>query len=535
MYNLSTKYRVIITIAAALAVIFVLTASATIFLHNQDTTNTKESTVKKESTVNKEPDAPLESTNQTSPEVKKDLPVNTGEPKPEAWKSSTLPKTKTRTETASTRPYETNPEGPAKPTDQTRPEVSKDLAANKAPSEPATGESFNLSKADRKPEVPSSRTEDSTHTKRKHPPQRRELQASNTDDNEKWQEYLIYRNGPHPYRIHPFPVNTRTTLTLIQQDNLPVHDAPVTISVAGQQVFHGRTYADGTLMFFPEERPQDGFDVEIATTPTHLFKSLELPADMQNMFVLGNQPSRPEKQPLDVLFLIDSTGSMADEIHRIKATLLSIAESISNLPSQPDLRFAMVAYRDRGDDYVTRKFDFEPDPKKFLRTIRHLQAQAGGDYPESLNEALHVAVNDVQWREINTVRIIFLIADAPPHLDYQQDYSYAENMATAREKGIKIHAVATSGLDQQGEYIFRQIAQNTRGRFVFLLYPTGEHGKLTTPHQVGDNYQPEQLDNLIVRLVTRELAYLHPQPHDHDVNQTAIPDTPDQQRSEKTR
>ena len=508
MSTLSTKYKTIIVLSIAILAIFAATASAAVILHHQDANRTTENTLP---ATNPPVTKQLHQTDQS--EQYRSEPAS---PQP-SGRDREHPPTPTN-QAGLEAPHDSFPNmGPPKfPTEKPirSPRGEKafnDTPANTGPPEPPEREPSRSPKAEEELETASTKDKDQTNTKHRSQPQRRELQASNTDDNEKWQEYLTYRNGHHPYRTHPFPVNNRTTLTLAQQDNLPVHDAPVTISVDGQQIFHGRTYADGTLMFFPKERPEDGFDVEVATTPPHLFKSLELPEDMQNIFVLGNQPGRPEKQPLDVLFLIDSTGSMADEIHRIKATLLSIAESISTLPSQPDLRFAMVAYRDRGDDYVTRTFAFESDPEEFLRTIQHLQAQADGDYPESLNEALHAAVNDVKWRETNTVRLMFLIADAPPHLDYQQDHSYAKDMVTAREKGIKVHAVATSGLDPQGEYIFRQIAQNTRGRFVFLLYPTGKQGQLTTPHQVGNNYQPEHLDNLIVRLVTQELAYLNPQ------------------------
>ena len=79
-------------------------------------------------------------------------------------------------------------------------------------------------------------------------------------------------------------------------------------------------------------------------------------------------------------------------------------------------------------------------------------------------------------------------------------------MAEARSRGIKIFSVASSGLDVQGEYIFRQIAQHTMGRFIFILYG-GPDGGLETPHNV-DDYTIERLDDLIVRLVEEELAAL---------------------------
>ena len=86
---------------------------------------------------------------------------------------------------------------------------------------------------------------------------------------------------------------------------------------------------------------------------------------------------------------------------------------------------------------------------------------------------------------------------------YAQDYDYTEEMIEANSRGIKIFAIASSGLDDQGEYIFRQIAQHTMGRFIFIVYGAGR----TTPHHVGQ-YTIEQLDSLVVRLVEEELAFL---------------------------
>jgi hypothetical protein len=107
------------------------------------------------------------------------------------------------------------------------------------------------------------------------------------------------------------------------------------------------------------------------------------------------------------------------------------------------------------------------------------------------------------------------VADAPPHLDYEQDYDYAAEMDNAARHGIKIYPIASSGLDDQGEYIFRQLAQYTMGRFIFLTYegPTngGAPGDVTTHHVEEDDYSVENLDALLVQLVEEELAYQNPQ------------------------
>jgi hypothetical protein len=88
---------------------------------------------------------------------------------------------------------------------------------------------------------------------------------------------------------------------------------------------------------------------------------------------------------------------------------------------------------------------------------------------------------------------------------------YDETMMAALGKGIKVFSVGASGLDKQGEYIQRQIAQYTGGRFVFLTYqqahnPASGPGRETV-HDVS-NYSVETLDRLIVRLVSDELAKL---------------------------
>jgi len=119
-------------------------------------------------------------------------------------------------------------------------------------------------------------------------------------------------------------------------------------------------------------------------------------------------------------------------------------------------------------------------------------------------------VQHLSWRGNGATRMVVLLADAPPHLDYGGP-QYDDDMVAALGKGIKIFSVGASGLDRQGEYIQRQIAQYTGGRFVFLTYenaqrPASGPGRETV-HDVS-NYSVDTLDRLIVRLVREELAPL---------------------------
>jgi hypothetical protein len=226
-------------------------------------------------------------------------------------------------------------------------------------------------------------------------------------------------------------------------------------------------------------------------------------------FVLRGAEALPASLRLDVLFLLDATGSMGDEISQIQNTLASIAARIDGIEPRPELRFGLVAYRDRGDEYVTRVYDFTPDVALFQQLLASVRADGGGDTPESLNEGLHRALEDVHWAE-DAVRLTFLVADAPPHLDYEQDYDYVQEARQAVVKGVKIYTIAASNSDDQAEYVFRQLSQQTLAHFIFLTYQPGQEsgapGDTTTHHVDPAAFTVERLDDLVVQVVERELA-----------------------------
>jgi uncharacterized protein YegL len=183
-------------------------------------------------------------------------------------------------------------------------------------------------------------------------------------------------------------------------------------------------------------------------------------------------PVRSQESPrLDVVFLLDATGSMGDEIDAVKEKIQEMIAQIAVGDPAPDVRFGIVAYRDRGDEYVTAVYELTRDIDRIIENLGQIQASGGGDYPESLNEALHTAIHDVSWEFGGGVsRLVFLIADAPPHLDYPDDFDYVEEYQMAMEMGIVVHAMGASGLDEEGERIYKEIAAATGGEFQWLAY-----------------------------------------------------------------
>ncbi len=354
------------------------------------------------------------------------------------------------------------------------------------------------------------------------------LKAGEIDDNQDFDAYLQYRldflRFVGGWAVHDVDVSERHTIHVTTADGLPVLGADVAIYDPREHlIVNLHTTAAGRAYFFPLAYPEavsvPSFLVVVSQDGTSA--SFDLTRDNRDAVwevTLDVPPTQPPVA-LDVLFLLDSTGSMGDEIAELKNNILSISAQVDALPGQPDVRYGLVTYRDRGDAYVTGVYGFTGDIGRFQVNLGHVQADGGGDDPESLNEALYETLSGVTWRGPETVRLIILIADAPPHLDYAQDYDYAREMRRASEAGIKIHAVASSGLNDTGEYIFRQLAQFTGGRFIFLLYDStpqaatsSEPGAPGTEHHVPDEqYTVQYLDRLIVNLIADELNALQGQ------------------------
>jgi Mg-chelatase subunit ChlD len=335
--------------------------------------------------------------------------------------------------------------------------------------------------------------------------------AGVVDDNADFAEYLAFRTRTQVAH-RALDIRERYLLQVRDGQGRAVADAEVLVRSPQGQAAWARTDSAGKVWLHP-----DAFDArqarvyEVTARRNGVESRGYLQRGQKSALELRlDSAVAPDRARLDLVFLVDATGSMGDEIGKLKASLRSIADEVAGLPSRPDLCFALVAYRDKGDAFVLRSHDFTNDLGAFQRVLDRLQADGGGDYPEAMNQALHETVHRLAWRGDGATRMVLLLADAPPHLDYGGP-QYDADMQAALGKGIKVFSVGASGLDKQGEYIQRQIAQYTGGRFVFLTYadaqrPASGPGRETV-HDVR-NYSVDTLDRLIVRLVREELGAL---------------------------
>jgi Mg-chelatase subunit ChlD len=194
--------------------------------------------------------------------------------------------------------------------------------------------------------------------------------------------------------------------------------------------------------------------------------------------VSGAATPRPR---IEVAFVLDSTGSMADLIDGAKRKIWSMANSIISRTPTPEVRIGLVTYRDRGDEYVTRLSDLTADIDAVFATLQTFTAGGGGDDEESVNQALNEAVFRMSWtREAGVLKIIFLVGDYPPHMDYEaQDVRYPVTCKEAAKRGIIINTVQCGGVEETAR-VWREIARLSEGRYV-ALGQSGNMAAVSTP------------------------------------------------------
>jgi hypothetical protein len=176
----------------------------------------------------------------------------------------------------------------------------------------------------------------------------------------------------------------------------------------------------------------------------------------------------PAGRSIEVCFVLDTTGSMGGLIDGAKRKIWSIANSIVATERGAHVRFALVPYRDRGDEYITKVFDLSDDLDDVFSKLQSFQAGGGGDGPESVNQALNDAVTRVAWsRSPDVVKLVFLVGDAPPHMDYADDVKYPDTCQAAVKRGLIINTVQCGSAGDARE-VWEKVAKLGEGSYVAL-------------------------------------------------------------------
>ncbi len=168
---------------------------------------------------------------------------------------------------------------------------------------------------------------------------------------------------------------------------------------------------------------------------------------------------------IELVLVLDTTGSMSGLIERAKAELWGIVDQLSADDPSAQIRIGLVGFRDRGDEYVTQIVDLSSDIDASYGKMVGFRADGGGDTPESVNAALAVAVGQIAWsRGGNVDRAIVLAGDAPPHMDYAGETQWPASVSKALSRGIAIHAIQC-GADPETRRVWQEIAKSGAGTY----------------------------------------------------------------------
>ncbi|HEX8299023.1 MAG TPA: carboxypeptidase regulatory-like domain-containing protein [Rubricoccaceae bacterium] len=338
------------------------------------------------------------------------------------------------------------------------------------------------------------------------------LTAGDIDDGLNWDRFLSYseRAVQRGSSLRDLRLDDRLTLRILDLDGRPIAGARVRIDAEGGRGAGLTTEAgtDGRLALFPRYDFGVGTErLEISVTApggrgtarTETVDVRRLRGDAQRTIRLRTRAERP--QALDLAVVLDVTGSMGDEHRYLTDEFENIIAQARRRYPDADLRFALVAYRDHGDDFVVRRWDFTRSEREMRSRLAQLSAGGGGDMPEAMDEALD-ALLELDWRTGTAARIAFVVADAPPHAN-----RLSETLAAVREaraRGLRLYPLAASGVDATAEHILRTAAVLTQGRYLWLTDDSGvgnAHGEPRVPC-----YDVQTVDQLVARVIESELA-----------------------------
>ncbi len=213
------------------------------------------------------------------------------------------------------------------------------------------------------------------------------------------------------------------------------------------------------------------------------------------------------KQTLDVSLIVDTTGSMGDEIAYLSSEFLALHDTIEASYPNADQRWSVVFYKDKNDEYVVKWFDFRSDPNDFISRFQGITASGGEDYPESPERALAVDAQ-LGWRDDHTAKLAFWITDAPHHAE--DAGAMADAVRALAGRGVHVYPIAASGADDLTQLTMRETAELSGGRYLFLTDDSG----VGDPHAVPliPCYFVTKLNAAILRMVDIELSGQYREP-----------------------
>lgn len=214
---------------------------------------------------------------------------------------------------------------------------------------------------------------------------------------------------------------------------------------------------------------------------------------------LAKAAEAPARPSVEVVFVLDTTSSMGGLIEGAKQRIWAIANEISKGRPAPKVKMGLVAYRDKGDAYVTKVFDLSENLDNTYKDLLSLTVDGGGDGPEHVIAGLDDAVTKISWsKDPKTFKVVYLVGDAAPHEDYADAPSLASVIQKAVRRGLIVNSVQC-GTDDATTLAFGRISRLGEGR----LLPVPQDGGMVAVATPFD----EKMASLSAKLEGTGLAF----------------------------
>lgn len=208
----------------------------------------------------------------------------------------------------------------------------------------------------------------------------------------------------------------------------------------------------------------------------------------------SNDTSHSAQPKIQVVFALDATGSMSGLIDAAKEKIWSIAGSLAQADPSPVVEMGLLFYRDRGDVFITKEVPLSKNLDDVYEKLIQINADGGGDQPESVNQALYESITRFDWDSSDkTYKTVFLVGDCPPHMDYRDDIKYTVSCVKAKQKDIVLNAILM-GNNSEAKTIWKAIANCNQGSFTEVNMRANDI-EVNTPYDSVISVLSDQLDD----------------------------------------
>lgn len=256
-----------------------------------------------------------------------------------------------------------------------------------------------------------------------------------------------------------------------------------------------RTDVNGVAYIYPTVTKEE-YDLKIKYVNINN-ETIELSKQINGDFEMSIDDAKPRENVIELMLIIDTTGSMGDELEYLKSELAYVIEEIKKNNNDISIYISLLFYRDQNDAYITKYVEFTDDVNLTIAELKKQGANGGGDFEEAVQIAFNEALQK-NWTSKNSTKIILHVADAPAHdQDIQQ---WNDCVLKASSMGIQIITIASSGINRKTEYFFRAQSMITNGVYTYLTNHSGIGYDHLTPIR-EDEEIVEYLNLMLIRLI----------------------------------